>query len=86
MEEELLRRIDFDFWNESKKKIVLCLLNGKIDSISDLSRRVGLSYSVTYTHVADLAVAGVIILSKKGLGLNRLVDNFEKALIMTKTV
>lgn len=66
---ELIENIDFDFWCNAKRDIVLIVSRAKIiSSVSEISRLIKRSYSVTYRHVADLEDVGVLRV-KEGISL-----------------
>ena len=59
-------RIDFDFWSNTKRDIVMELFtHGPTFSISDIHRSIGKSYSVTYKHILELKVKGIVALHNK---------------------
>lgn len=59
-------RIDFDFWSNTKRDIVMELLTHRPTfSISDIHRAIGKSYSVTYKHILELKEKGILSLHSK---------------------
>ena len=68
IQEDDVKRINFDYWSNAKRDIVLVLWDLKpvgADSISDLARRVKKSFSVTYKHVQELQELGVLLIDSK---------------------
>lgn len=67
---ELVRNIDFDFWCNAKRDIVLVIDKAKsVSSVAELSRLIKKSYSVTYRHVVDLEEAGYLQVVEDGFCL-----------------
>ena len=60
-----IRSIDFDYWCNSKKDIILVLMErGKVESVSELARIIDKGFSVTYRHVLDLQMRGMVAFRK----------------------
>ena len=58
---QILEKIDLDYWCNSKRDIVFLIFDkGPIQSISELSRRIKKSYSVTYKHLISLQENAII--------------------------
>jgi predicted transcriptional regulator len=61
MDHEKFREIDLDFWNNTKKLIILALLErSQVGSVTEMGRIIGRSFSCTYRNLADLEDRGVI--------------------------
>jgi predicted transcriptional regulator len=61
-----VKDIDFDYWCNSKIDIIINLLELKeINSISEMSRLINRSFSVTHKHITDLCNKKIIKIIKK---------------------
>jgi hypothetical protein len=55
MDHEKFREIDLDFWNNTKKLIILALLErSQVGSVTEMGRIIGRSFSCTYRGVINI--------------------------------
>jgi DNA-binding transcriptional ArsR family regulator len=67
MDEAFFKRIDFDFWCNSRRDIVLLLSGRGSFSISEVARMIGLSYGTTHAHIMKLHERGALDIKHEGL-------------------
>jgi len=75
---QLIESIDFDSWCNAKRDIIIALLErSEIESVAEVSRIIGKGYAVTYQHLTDLHISGIVLFGTKQ-GSNRRVLKLKK--------
>ena len=70
-----IKEIDFDYWCNAKRDIIVALWErGKVESISELSRLINKGFSVTHRHLSDLHMRGLVMFESNEAGNKRSIQ------------
>lgn len=77
-----IKSIDFDFWCNAKKEIIIALYeSGSIESISEMARIIDRTFSVTYRHLSSLKEKGYINIQKSNKNNVMIINLYDSKLL-----